>query len=135
MVRPVLTDWGQALVGLALCGAAADTQDVYTAIIDTRNTAIDPKVPSYAMGLQLRYGPGWNEIMNATLQEVNFGQWYRLVVTHNQTTGLIEVVLEDEGGTILNKITKVDKRLKGGRFGVFTVGAGDFDLVSREKVS
>lgn len=135
MVRPVLTDWGQSLVGLAFCGATADTQDVYSAFIDTRNTANNPAVPTTTMGLQLRYGPGWNELLNATLQEINFGQWYRLVVTHNQTTGLIEVVLEDEDGVVLNKITKVDKRLKGGRFGVFTVGAGDFDLVSREKVS
>ena len=127
MVRPVLTDWGHALVGLAFCGATADTQDVYSAFIDTRNNG--------AQGLQLRYGTDWKEVMNSALQEINLGQWYRLVVTHNQTTGLIEVVLENESGTVLNKITKVDKRLKGGRFGVFTVGAGDFDLVSREKVS
>lgn len=135
MVRPVLNSSSHSLVGLSFCGDVADTNNVYTAFIDTRNNEVNPSVPLSDMGLQLRYGPGWDNILKTANLKINFGQWYRLVVTHNQTTGLIEVVLEDESGTVLNNISTVDQRLKGGRFGIFTVGVGDFDLVSREKVS
>lgn len=130
LIRPVSTTWPNNLAGIAFCGDSADPAAVYVALIDRRN---DPSAPS-TRGLQLRYGSGWNGIMAGNDLPVNLDQWYRMVVTHNQNTGLIVIVVEDLNGALLAKLSHTDTRLKGGRFGVFTVGAHDFDNVSREQI-
>lgn len=133
MVRPVESTHSGSLVGIAFCGGSADPADVYVALIDTRNSD-HGKDKLSELGFQLRYGTDWNNILAGVNQPISFGQWYRIAVTHNQDTGLIVATVEDDTGVQLNRLSVSDTRLKGGHFGIFTVGAGDFDNVSRERI-